>query len=132
MTPLQHLTVEGVAAPVAPYSPVVIAGAHVYASGQVGFDAERRLAEGIDAQTRQTLENLRLTLRAAGCDLSHVAKVNAYLARREDVETYNRIYRETFAEPYPARTTVVCGLSEGILVEIEAVALRPSDDGPRA
>jgi 2-iminobutanoate/2-iminopropanoate deaminase len=125
MAHLEHPVPEGVAAPVAPYSPVVVSGDHVFVSGQVGFDPDRRLVDGgIEPQTRQTLENLRRTLRAAGCDLADVAKINAYLARREDVEVYNRIHRETFPEPHPARTTIVCGLSEGILVEIEAVARR--------
>ncbi len=51
-------------------------------------------------------------------------KVNAFLADLGDFEGYNRVYRELFAEPYPARTSVQAGLPPGVLVEIEAVARR--------
>jgi 2-iminobutanoate/2-iminopropanoate deaminase len=122
---LEYPTPAGVAAPISAYSPVVVSGDHVFVAGQVAFDQDRRLVEGgIGAQTGQTIENLRLTLAAAGCDLTDVVKVNAYLADRGDVPEYNRAYRDGFPVPYPARTTIVCGLSEGILVEIEAIARR--------
>ncbi len=126
MSPLRHLVPEGVAAPLAPYSAVVCAGETVYVSGQVAFDEDRKLVgEEIRAQTRQTVANLERCLRAAGCELGDVAKVSAFVARRADVAAYNEVYAELFAAPYPARTTVVAGLSDGILVEIEAIARVP-------
>ena len=51
-------------------------------------------------------------------------KVNAFLADLGDFDGYNRVYREFFSEPYPARTSVQAGLPAGVLVEIEAVARR--------
>jgi 2-iminobutanoate/2-iminopropanoate deaminase len=51
-------------------------------------------------------------------------KVNAYLADLADFEGYNEVYKEFFAEPYPARTSVQAGLPPSVLVEIEAVARR--------
>ncbi len=129
----QHLVPEGVARPIAPYSAVVRAGDTVYVSGQVAFDVDRRLVgEEVRAQTRQTIENLERCLRAAGCGLADVVKVTAFVARRADVAAYNEVYAEFFAAPHPARTTVVAGLSEGILVEIEAIAQVPAGaaDGP--
>lgn len=123
--PRQALQPEGIAPPTPPYSPVVISGDLVYTAGQVAHDAEGSLvAGGIEEQTRRTLENVRTCLEAAGCTLDDVMKVTAFLADLGDFEGYNRVYREFFAEPYPARTSVRAGLPGGVLVEIEAVASR--------
>ena len=114
---------EGVAVPKAPYSPVVVSGDLVYTAGQVGFDEQGELVPGgIEAQTRRALENLTACLRAGGCELSDVLKVNAYLADLATFEGFNGVYREFFQEPYPARTTIGAALPGAILVEIEAVA----------
>jgi 2-iminobutanoate/2-iminopropanoate deaminase len=121
--PRQAIQPDGMAMPKPPYSPVVVSGDLVYTAGQVAHDAGGALIEGgIEEQTRQALENVRTCLEAAGCSLDDVQKVNAYLADLGDFEGYNGVYREFFAEPYPARTSVQAGLPPGILVEIEAVA----------
>ena len=118
---------KGVVRPKAPYSSVVVDGDLVFTAGQVGFDEQGELVEGgIEAQVRRTLENLVACLEAAGCGTADVLKVNAYLADLGHFEQYNAVYREVFAEPYPARTTVGALLPGGILVEIEAVARLPS------
>jgi 2-iminobutanoate/2-iminopropanoate deaminase len=116
---------EGLPVPTSPYSPVVAAGELVYTSGQVGSDASGAVADGIEAQTRRALENVRTCLAAAGCALTDVVKVNAYLVDMAQFETYNAVYREFFEPPYPARTTVGAALAPGLLVEIEAIAKRP-------
>jgi 2-iminobutanoate/2-iminopropanoate deaminase len=116
---------EGLPVPTSPYSPVVAAGELVYTSGQVGTDASGAVADGVGAQTRRALENVRTCLAAAGCGLADVVKVNAYLVDMTDFETYNAVYREFFEPPYPARTTVGAALAPGLLVEIEALAKRP-------
>ena len=122
----RHLQPEGVLAPKAPYSPVVVDGDLVLTAGQVGFDANGDLvAGGIEPQTRQALDNLTACLAAAGCERTDVLKVNAYLADLGDFDGYNAVYREYFQEPYPARTTVGVSLPGGILVEIEATARVP-------
>jgi 2-iminobutanoate/2-iminopropanoate deaminase len=116
---------EELPVPTSPYSPVVVAGELVYTSGQVGSDASGAIADGIEAQTRRALENVRTCLAAAGCGLTDVVKVNAYLVDMAQFETYNAVYRELFEPPYPARTTVGAALAPGLLVEIEAIARRP-------
>ena len=124
--PTEPIQPQGVARPRAPYSPVVVSGDHVYTAGQVAFDETGVVVAGdMEAQARQALENLRLCLEAAGCELGDVVKVNAYLTDLADFDAYNEVYRDYFAEPYPARTTVQAGLPPGLLVEIEAVAQRP-------
>ena len=121
--PRQALQPEGRPKPTAPYSPVVVAGDAVYTAGQTGTDADGNLvAGGIAEQTRQTLENVRACVAAAGCTMDDVVKVNAYLADLADFPAYNEVYREFFAEPYPARTSVQSGLPAGVLIEIEAIA----------
>jgi 2-iminobutanoate/2-iminopropanoate deaminase len=118
---------DGVAVPASPFSPVVASGDTVWTAGQIGADADGHYAEGIEAQTRLALQNLRLCLEAAGCTLRDVVKVNAYLTDMESFAPYNAVYREVFQPPYPARTTVGAALAPGLLVEIEAVARRSSN-----
>ena len=113
---------EGMAKPKPPYSPVVVAGEMVYTAGQVARDT----GGGIEAQTRESLENVRTCLEAAGCTMDDVVKVTAFLADLGDFPGYNEVYKEFFAEPYPARTSVGALLPPGVLVEIEAVARTPS------
>jgi 2-iminobutanoate/2-iminopropanoate deaminase len=123
----QALQPEGRPRPVPPYSPVVVAGATVYTAGQTGTDADGKLvAGGIAEQTRQTLENVKICVEAAGCNMSDVVKVNAFLADLADFAGYNEVYKEFFSEPYPARTSVGSALPAGVLIEIEAVAVRGS------
>jgi 2-iminobutanoate/2-iminopropanoate deaminase len=123
--PRQALQPDGLAAPKPPFSSVVVSGDLVYTAGQVGHDADGSLvAGGIEEQTRQTLENVRACLVAAGCTLDDVRKVTAFLADLGDFDGYNRVYREFFSEPYPARTSVQAGLPDGVRVEIEAFARR--------
>ena len=114
---------DGLVRPKAPYSPVVRSGDQVYTAGQVAFDENGDLVPGgIAEQTRQALANLRACLLAAGCTLDDVVKVNVFLIDLADFEAFNDVYRTTFTEPYPARTTVQAGLPGEIRVEIEAVA----------
>ena len=114
------------AVPKAPYSPVVVSGTTVYTAGQVGFDEDGTLVEGgIEAQTRQALDNVRACLEAAGAGLADVLKVTVFLADLADFDAYNAVYGDVFEEPFPARTTVQAGLPGGILVEIEVVAQLP-------
>src|SRR5436190_21541088 len=91
---------SGVAKPAAPFSPVVVSGALVYTAGQVGHDASGGIVPGgVEEQTRQALENLRLCLEAGGCTFADVLKVNAYLVNLDDFPAYNDVYRELFREP---------------------------------
>lgn len=81
---------------------------------------------GIEAQTRQVFANLDAVPTSAGATFHDVLKANIYLMDLDDFSTVNAIYAETFAEPYPARTTIgVAGLPLGIAVEIELVAHSP-------
>ena len=114
--------------PGGPYSPAILSGGFVFVAGQVGRDpATGQLAgDTIEAQTRQTLENVGTLLRAAGCDFSSVVKANAYLTRPEFFQPFNAIYQEYFPEPRPARTTVASRLvDDGLLLEVDVIARLP-------
>jgi 2-iminobutanoate/2-iminopropanoate deaminase len=122
---VEALQPDGVATPDFPFSPVVVSGDLVYTSGQVANDASGGIvSDEIEAQCRRALDNVRACLRAAGCELSDVIKVNAFLTDLGNFDVYNAVYREYFSEPYPARTTVGAALAPGLLVEVEVVARR--------
>lgn len=120
----QSFTPERAPATAGPYSHAVRIGPFVHTAGQVGVDpATRQAREGVEAQTRQALDNLRAALAAAGASMDDVLRVGVYLTRAEDFAAMNAVYREFFDAPYPARSTVYVGLNPGLLVEIDALAV---------
>ncbi len=122
------VTGEGVPKPAGPYSPAVIQGNLVFCSGQLGADPQTgQLVEGVEAQTRQALANLRVLLEAAGTGIGNVVKTTVFLQDMADFPAMNRVYAEAFGENRPARSTVaVAGIALGALVEIEALAYLPA------
>ncbi len=107
-----------------PYSPAVVAGGFCFVAGQVGVDASGRLPEGIEAQTRQALENVQAVLSDAGLDLSAVVRTTVWLADMGHFQTMNGIYATYFPADPPARVTVqVARLPLDALIEIDAIAL---------
>ena len=109
-----------------PFSPGLVVGDAVYVAGQGPLDPHTHEIAGttIEEQTRLTLENVRRVLEAAGCAMDDCVKVTAHLARIEDFDRYNAVYRTFFEQPYPVRTTVQSVLWGGMLVEIDAVAVK--------
>ena len=115
-------------APVGPYSPGVVTGNLVFVSGQAGREpGSGRLAATVEAQTDQVLKNIAAILEAAGSSLQHVVRCGVFLVDMRDFPKMNEVYARAFGTHRPARTTVeVSGLpGEGLLVEIDAVALIP-------
>jgi 2-iminobutanoate/2-iminopropanoate deaminase len=105
-----------------PYSSFRTANGFVITSGHTPLiSAGRAESQDFEVQAHQVFSNLRTTLEAAGSTIEHVVKVNAYLQDLADAPAFNRIYREYFCAPYPARTTVQVGLP-GFLIEIDAMA----------
>jgi enamine deaminase RidA (YjgF/YER057c/UK114 family) len=91
------------------------------------------LPEGIEAQTRNVVSNLRTVLAGLGLDLEHVVMARIYLTRfKQDYEAMNRVYRSFFSEGrLPARTCVgVTGLAYDALIEIDLIARRPNRASP--
>jgi 2-iminobutanoate/2-iminopropanoate deaminase len=98
----------------------------VFLSGQIPLDHEGRIVGFTPKdQTRKALENMRVTLAAAGLRMDDVVKTTIFLKDMDDFAAVNEVYAEFFAEPYPARSTVqVARLPKDVRVEIEAVAVR--------
>jgi 2-iminobutanoate/2-iminopropanoate deaminase len=111
--------------PVASYSQAVQAGNLLQVAGQVGIDPAtgELVGDEVSEQTRQTLDNLVAVLEAAGATLRDVIMVRVYLTDRAHFAAMNEIYAGFVGEPFPARTTVFVGLAEGMLVEIDALAV---------
>jgi 2-iminobutanoate/2-iminopropanoate deaminase len=109
--------------PGGPYSQAIRAGDFLFIAGQVGRDpATGQLAgDTIEAQTRQTLENMKAILEAAGATFADVVKVSAHLTDLALFDRFNSVYVQYFPEPRPARTTVGSQLL-GFIVEIDAIA----------
>lgn len=120
------ITAAGAPAAVGPYCHAKLAGSTLYCSGQLGLiPATGALAEGVEAQARQALDNLGEVLRAAGMDYCDVVKTTVFLADMNDFAAINAIYADYFSAEPPARSCVqAAALPKGGLFEIEAVAVR--------
>ena len=120
------ITTAGAPAAVGPYCHAKLAGNTLYCSGQLGLAPETgALAEGVEAQAKQALENLGVILKEAGMDFSDVVKTTVFLADINDFAAINAIYADYFKVEPPARSCVeVAALPKGGLFEIEAVAVK--------
>ena len=122
------VTGPGLPSKPAAYSHAIVArGTFIFTAGQVGWNAETQtVPEGIEAQTRQAIENLRTVLRAAGGDLDDVVRNLVFLANLNDRPGFDKVYLEYFSGDRPVRTRVQAGaLGQGYLVEMEAIAVLP-------
>ncbi|NMC86513.1 MAG: RidA family protein [Anaerolineaceae bacterium] len=122
----QAVTVANGPSAIGPYSVGVQAGEFVFTAGQIGLDPTTGniVAGGVEAETRQALENLKKILEAAHSGLEQVVKTTVFLQNMGDFAAMNAIYAHYFTEPYPARSAIqVAALPKNAQVEIEAVAI---------
>jgi 2-iminobutanoate/2-iminopropanoate deaminase len=100
-------------------------GELVFLSGRAAVDPATLavIDGGFDAQARRVLADIDAVLEAAGSARSQVLRVECFLASAADFPAWNAIWREYFAPPRPARTTVVCEFAvPGILIELQVTA----------
>lgn len=111
---------------IGPYSQAIEAGNLVFVSGQLPVDpATGKVAEGITAQTEQSLKNIKGILEEAGYTMDNIVKCTCYLSSMDDFAAMNEVYARYFTSNYPARAAfAVQKLPMGVLVEIEAIAAR--------
>jgi 2-iminobutanoate/2-iminopropanoate deaminase len=110
-----------------PLSQVVEANGLVFLAGQVGNAAghDGAVPGGIEAETRQMLDNVGRLLRAVGLDYRDVVKATVYLRDFDEFAAMSAVYHEYFPTEPPTRTTVgVTGLARDFRVEIEVIATR--------
>jgi reactive intermediate/imine deaminase len=122
--------ISGGPKPVAPFSHAVETDGFVFVTGQMPDTPETPgvLPEGIVAQARAVMENLKVVLAGLDLGLEHVVMARIYLTRfKEDYVAMNETYRTYFAPGrLPARTCVgVTGLAYDALIEIDLVCRRP-------
>jgi len=112
-------------AAIGPYSQGVKVGNLLFTSGQIPLDpATGTFPEGIQAQARQSLSNVKAILAEAGVSMDQVIKTTVFLKDMNDFAAMNEVYATFFTEgSYPARSAVeVARLPKDVLVEIEAIA----------
>jgi 2-iminobutanoate/2-iminopropanoate deaminase len=124
----KEILTQDAPAPIGPYSQAIEFGSMVFCSGQIPLDPATGNVVGgndVEAQTRQVMKNISAVLRQAGVGFQNVVKTTIFLKNMGDFPKVNAIYGESFAKPFPARSTVeVARLPKDVLVEIEVLALR--------
>lgn len=123
------ITGQGLPDPIGPYSLGIQSGDLIFLSGTLGTDPSTGeiATGGIEAETRQALENIRPALEAAGSNLQNVLKATVFLRDMDDFSSMNAVYAEFFPSDPPARSAVqVARLPRDAAVEIEMIALRSS------
>ena len=111
---------------IGPYSQAIKANGFLFVSGQLPVvPATGQFAEGgVSGQTRQSLENVKAILAAAGCTLDDVVKTTVFIKDMNDFGTVNTAYAEYFKQDCPARACIeVARLPKDALVEIEVIAV---------
>ena len=114
-------------AAIGPYSQAIEVNGMVITSGQLPIDpATGAFPEGIQAQTRQSLTNVKAILTEAGTDMDHVLKTTVFLSDMNNFAAMNEVYATFFTEgSYPSRSAVeVARLPKDALVEIEVIAAK--------
>ena len=112
-------------APIGPYSQAVATHGMLYVSGQIPIiPATGELEDGgIQAETKQVMENLGAILQEAGINFDHVIKTSIFIASMKDFALINEIYGRYFGDNPPARETVeVSVLPKNVNVEISCIA----------
>lgn len=122
---MQIISTPDAAQAIGPYSQAIKAGGLIFTSGQIALKPGGEfVAGGVEAQSRQVLQNLAAILKEAGATLQDAVKTTIFLADMGDFAAVNEIYAAAFGEHKPARSTVqVAKLPKGALVEIEVIAL---------
>ena len=123
-TAVQHYRNPTLNGQALPFSEAVRVGDILYLSGQLGRDKDGKLPDGIEAQTRQTLDNIGATLKLAGLTHADIFHCTAFLADMKLWPDFNKVYVTYFPEgKRPARSALGAnGLALGALVELECQA----------
>ena len=122
--PVEHIVEPMLGTQRLPFSNAVRVGDTLYLSGQIGIGADGKLPDGIDAQARQTMDNIGVVLKGQGLDWGDVVKCTVMLDNMADWPAFNKVYVTYFADgKFPARSAFGAdGLALGALLELECMA----------
>lgn len=112
-------------AAIGPYSQAVKTGSLLFVSGQIPLIAEtgELVTDGIEAETKQVMQNIAAILKAADLTFENVVKTTIFLKSMGDFATVNAVYASFFSKDFPARETVeVSRLPKDVNVEISVIA----------
>jgi reactive intermediate/imine deaminase len=123
---IEHFIFSDAPERVGPFSHAVKAGHFLFVTGQMPTlknDRTTLISGGIEAQTKQVMENLSDVLREAKTDFDKVIFARVYLVNFQDFDKMNAVYEQYFAKgKLPARTCIgVTGLAVGASVEIDFI-----------
>ncbi len=123
---MKVISTESAPAAIGPYSQGLDAGNIVFVSGQIPVNAQTGLmAETIEEQTAQSLNNIKNILAANGLTMANVIKTSVFLADLSDFAAMNKVYETFFTAPFPTRSCVqVAAIPKGAKVEIECIAIK--------
>lgn len=124
MKKMREIKTANAPAAIGPYSQAIVSGNMLYTSGQIPINpATGEIPEGVEAQARQALTNVKNLIEASGASIDNVVKTSVFIKDMNDFAKINEIYAEFFTEPYPARSCVeVARLPKDVLLEIETIA----------
>ena len=109
-----------------PFSPGVRAGDFIFLSGLASVDENNQIIpDTFENEARRTYQNIARVLASGGLTFADVVQVRCYLSSKENWDAHNRIYREFFSEPFPARTTLIGCLGDMVKYEVDLVAYSP-------
>ena len=122
--PVEHIGKPMLGEQRLPFSDAVRVGDTLYLSGAIGIGPDGKLPTGIDAQARQTMDNIGAVLKGQGLGWSDVVKCTVMLDNMTDWPAFNKVYVTYFTNgKFPARSAFGAdGLALGALLEVECIA----------
>ncbi len=113
-------------AAIGPYSQAIEVNGILYTSGMIPvIPATGEIVEGIEAQARQALTNVKSLLESQGSSMDQIIKTTVFIKNMNDFAKVNEVYAGFFTKDFPARSCVeVARLPKDVLIEVEAIAIK--------
>lgn len=120
---MKEIKTTNAPAAIGPYSQAIVSGNLLFTSGQIPINPETgEIPNGVEAQARQALTNVKNLIEASGASIDNVIKTSVFIKDMNDFAKINEIYAEFFTEPYPSRSCVeVARLPKDVLLEVETI-----------
>ena len=120
---MKEIKTSNAPAAIGPYSQAIVVGNMLFTSGQIPIDPKTgEIPEGVEAQARQALTNVKNLIEAAGASIDNVVKTTVFIKNMDDFAKINEIYAQYFTEPFPAHSCVeVARLPKDVLLEVETI-----------